>query len=339
MTNVIEQNYEKHNKICTSIFLVINEIAWIINISATVSLYYGNFYTYSFENYTGYDSYIMPPWWVIILNVLIQLYICGFNIWLIFAQFSLKQDIKKSVQKIACSLLFHNTLCTIEYIMYGLNSSEQKNITNTNDTVIDIINNYSQGLSILMVFASAIVVGIDIGMMAKLRTFYYSDSKLKTCLLDTPISLLFSWSIVDFIIQLNNILNVSNWGCNDNIEAYYGFIIWITLMFFIVLLYFRNMIAYLFYTILLIGYGTKFYEYDQPMHDRIGNADAYAGSVITSISILISFITIFGYSIHYSKMYSSYKEQRQRQIIVVNPFTTENIAHLPEMGGPFDELA
>ena len=221
--------------------------------------------------------------------------------------------------------------------MYGLNSSEQKNITNTNDTVIDIINNDSQGLSILMVFASAIIVGIDIGMMANLRTFYYSDSKLKTCLLDTPISLLFSWSIVDFIIQLNNILNVSNWGCNDNIEVYYGFIIWIFLMFFIVLLYFRNMIAYLFYTILLIGYGAKFYEYDQPMYDRSGNADAYAGSVITSISILISFITIFGYSIHYSKIYSSYK--KQRQIIVANAITTENIAYIPEMGGPLDELA
>jgi hypothetical protein len=343
MNNDID--YENRAKICTSICLVTNIFAWLINFSTTFVVYYDNFHKYSLQNYTGYNSYFIPPWWAFILYGLIQLYIFGFNIWLIGAQFSSMQNIKTLVRKIASLLFFHNLLRTIEYIIYSINADETKNTNtnNTNHTIIGVLSNESQGFSILMVLFSAIILGIDIGMMAKLRTFYYSDSKLKNCLFDIPVTILFSWSVVDFIIQLNNILNASNWGYNENIEAYYGFIIWIFLVFFIVLLSFRNMIAYLFYIILLIGYGAKFYEYDQPMYDRSSNLDAYGGSIITCVSILISFVTVFGYSIHYSNMYSNYR--LNNNAIVVSTTVTENI-HNPlervindlEMGGPLDEI-
>lgn len=346
MNNAIEQqDRENRTNTCTLVCLVINIFAWVINVSVTLSVNYDNFYKYSLQNYTGYDSYFIPPWWVIILNGLMQLYMIGYNIWLVTAQLSLRRDIKTSVRKIASSLLFHNLLRTIEYIIYSINADETKNTNtnNTNHTIIGVLSNESQGFSILMVLFSAIILGIDIGMMTKLRTFYYSDSKLKNCLFDIPVTMLFSWSVVDFIIQLNNILNVSNWGYNENIEAYYGFIIWMFVVFFIILLSFRNMIAYLFYIILLIGYGAKFYEYDQPMYDRNDNLDAYEGSIITCVSILISFVAMFGYGIHYSNMYSKYR--RKKNAIVVSTIVTGN-AHSqlnsfinePEIGGPLDEI-
>lgn len=333
MNNDVEQSdCEKSTNICISVCLGINIFMWLTNISLTTSVYYDNFCTYSLQNYTGYNSYYIPPWWIIILIGLIQLYMIGYNLWLVGAQFSSKQYIKLSVRKIASLMLFHNLLRTVEYIIYSINLNETKNTNNTYGTIVGILGNYSQDFSILVVLFSAIILGIDIGMMAKLRTFYYDDSKLKNCLFDIPISFLFSWSVIDFIIQLNNILNASNWGYNENTEIYYGFMICISLIFFIVLLSFRNICTYLFYIILLIGYCTKFYEYDPNV-----DTDTYEVSTITDVAIVINVVTFFGYSIHYLNMYSSYKKRVKND--QNKQHTLEYFLNEPQIGGPLDELA
>jgi hypothetical protein len=289
-------NHETCGNVCISVCICLNVFVYVTNVFSTFMLYYNDLTYNSLDNYTGYQSYFIPPWWVIIFNGCIQLYMLGYNVWLISANVNSNKMIKNNINTIAGLLFTHNLLRTIEYMSYIINYSGIKDINN-------II------LQIMVVIFSVSILGIDISMMTKLRTFHYGDAKIKTCLFDLPITALFSWSIIDFIIQLNNILNVYNWGYNTDIYAYYVFMLWLYVTFSIILVSFRNMFTYVFYIVVLIGYGAKFYEFYE-----FNSYDIEHTNIATCVNIFISLFTLFGYMIYYSNMNTKYKKKHNQYL-------------------------